>query len=469
MKNQNLKQCFIALSVILLIFFSCLVSKEAYSNEYVKPSPDIVQFSSSGEHTYAIDDQGKLLAWGRNEDGELGSEDGINRSVPSPVVSMSSDTFKQVTTGRFGSLAIKTDGTVVSWQSKKNQGRSIAPKTFSSLKNVVKIAAGGDHFLALDQSGQVWGWGDNSRGQLANFKSSFINEPTLIKDLPMNIVGIAATNQGSFALSKDGTLLYWGGDNEDANIKEPQLLKQLKKIKMIKSGDFAISAIDMNGNGWTYNPLESKTKQFKIPQKLKDISAQFDHTVSFVTTTGDVWISAGNSNPEKVKGLANISEVNSGNDFTIVRTENNKLWSWGSNVNGQLGIDSTLKNVKQPTIVVKPIQLTVDGSIMDLTTTPKLLNGSVYVPFRGIFEKSGAKVIWNNSQRNHVTITKGKLTIELVVNQKFALVNGKKVSLAAPPKYINGSILVPIRFISQTLGAKVNWNASKYEVTVNNQ
>ncbi|MCF2720498.1 hypothetical protein LWE69_26530 [Paenibacillus sp. UKAQ_18] len=119
MKNQNSKQCFIALSVILLIFSSCLVSKEAYSNEYVKPSPDIVQFSSSGEHTYAIDKQGKLLAWGRNEDGELGSEDGINRSVPSPVVSMSSDTFKQVTTGRFSSLAIKTDGTVVSWQSKK--------------------------------------------------------------------------------------------------------------------------------------------------------------------------------------------------------------------------------------------------------------------------------------------------------------------------------------------------------------
>ncbi|WP_080751684.1 hypothetical protein [Paenibacillus polymyxa] len=42
----------------------------------------MVQFSSSGEHTYAIDNQGKLLAWGRNEDGELGSEDGINRSVP---------------------------------------------------------------------------------------------------------------------------------------------------------------------------------------------------------------------------------------------------------------------------------------------------------------------------------------------------------------------------------------------------
>lgn len=469
MKNQYLKPCLIALAVILLTFSSYLVSKKAYSSEYVKMSPDIVQFSSSGEHTYAIDNQGKLLAWGRNEDGELGSEDSINRSAPSPMASMSSVTFKQVTTGRFGTLAIKTDGTVVSWHSKKNQGRSITPKTFSNLKNIIKIATGGDHFLALDQSGQVWGWGDNSRGQLATLKSSYINEPTLIKDLPMNIVGIAATDQGSFALSKDGTLLYWGGDNENANIKEPQLLKQLKEIKMIKSGYFAISAIDMNDNGWTYNPLDSKTKQFKIPQKLKDISAQFDHTVSFVTATGEVWSSIGNSNPEKVKGLANILEVSSGNDFTIARTEDNKLWSWGSNVNGQLGIDSTSKYVKQPTTVVKPIQLIVDGSIMDLITTPKLLNGSVYVPFRGIFEKSGAKVIWNNSQRDHVTITKGKLTIELVVNQKFALINGKKVSLASPPKYINGSILVPIRFISQTMGAKVNWNASKYEVTVNNQ
>lgn len=119
LEKSKFKAMFHSFISYFINFLLLLSFKRSIFKRICKTISDIVQFSSSGEHTYAIDNQGKLLAWGRNEDGELGSEDGINRSVPSPVVSMSSDTFKQVTTGRFGSLAIKTDGTVVSWQSKK--------------------------------------------------------------------------------------------------------------------------------------------------------------------------------------------------------------------------------------------------------------------------------------------------------------------------------------------------------------
>ena len=93
-------------------------------------------------------------------------------------------------------------------------------------------------------------------------------------------------------------------------------------------------------------------------------------------------------------------------------------------------------------------------------------NGNTLVPLRGIFEALGAEVIWNNSTRT-IDATKGSNKIWLKIGSNVTKVNGKNVTVAAAPKIVNGSTLVPLRFISESLGAEVLWNGAKRTININ--
>ena len=68
----------------------------------------------------------------------------------------------------------------------------------SGLSNVVAIAAGGDHSLALTAEGRVVAWGDNDYGQT--------NVPSGLS----NVVAIAAGEYHSLALTAEGRVVAWG-------------------------------------------------------------------------------------------------------------------------------------------------------------------------------------------------------------------------------------------------------------------
>ncbi len=79
-----------------------------------------------------------------------------------------------------------------------------------------------------------------------------------------------------------------------------------------------------------------------------------------------------------------------------------------------------------------------------------------YVPIRAITESFGAKVQWN-SQSQTVTIDLDNTRIELQIGSTSAKVNGKNLYLEAPPTIVKDRTFVPLRFISESLGAKVQW------------
>lgn len=81
--------------------------------------------------------------------------------------------------------------------------------------------------------------------------------------------------------------------------------------------------------------------------------------------------------------------------------------------------------------------------------------GRVLVPLRAIFESLGAKVDYDNGK---ITGTQGDKVIILTVNDKEAFVNANRVALDVPAKVIKGSTLVPVRFIGESLGAEVLWH-----------
>lgn len=100
-----------------------------------------------------------------------------------------------------------------------------------------------------------------------------------------------------------------------------------------------------------------------------------------------------------------------------------------------------------------------------LSVTVENVNGTIMVPFRMIAENLGYQVEWNQTAKM-VTITQGSKVIKLTVGQMTAVVDGNTVTLNAAPMLKNDTTLVPIRFISEQFGLKVDWDNTSKTVTI---
>ncbi len=104
------------------------------------------------------------------------------------------------------------------------------------------------------------------------------------------------------------------------------------------------------------------------------------------------------------------------------------------------------------------ISVYLDGKALSFDVPPTVEKGRTLVPLRVIFEALGARVAYD-SVNNTVTATKGDTTISLPIGNINANVNGKIKKLDVPAKVVSGRTMVPIRFISEALGASVEWDA----------
>jgi len=103
---------------------------------------------------------------------------------------------------------------------------------------------------------------------------------------------------------------------------------------------------------------------------------------------------------------------------------------------------------------------------LDKGSIPAIFQGRTYVAIRFLSEKVfEAQVEWN-AEESSVTFTKGDFVVTLFVGKKIAIVNGKEISIDAPPIIVEGRTLVPLRFISENLGASVEWEAETQKVTI---
>lgn len=86
---------------------------------------------------------------------------------------------------------------------------------------------------------------------------------------------------------------------------------------------------------------------------------------------------------------------------------------------------------------------------------PKLVDQSVLVPVRFVSDKLGGKL---SLKGKDITIVKGDRTVKLTIGASTATVNGKQVALGAPANAEKGRTYVPLRFVSDALGEKVQWD-----------
>ncbi|WP_010252644.1 DUF5050 domain-containing protein [Acetivibrio cellulolyticus] len=111
------------------------------------------------------------------------------------------------------------------------------------------------------------------------------------------------------------------------------------------------------------------------------------------------------------------------------------------------------------------IQVIVRGEALTLSNPPVIESGRTLVPMRDIFESLDAYIEWDGNTKT-VTALKGNTSIKLKIGNKTAYLNDESIQLEVAAKIIDGKTFVPIRFISESLGANVDWNNSTKTVTI---
>jgi alpha-tubulin suppressor-like RCC1 family protein len=186
----------------------------------------VVAIAAGTSHSLALLQDGTLRAWGANSAGQLCDGSTTQRASPVQVTGLSG--VVAIAAGQLHTLALKSDGTVVACGSNTwgqlgtgaTPAQTSTPVTVSGLTNVVAIAAGYAHSLALKADGTVLAFGYNTFGQLGDGTSSTRTAPVVVPALA-GITAIASHNMSSYLLRTDGlaTGAIWAfGGNGQAEL-----------------------------------------------------------------------------------------------------------------------------------------------------------------------------------------------------------------------------------------------------------
>ena len=103
------------------------------------------------------------------------------------------------------------------------------------------------------------------------------------------------------------------------------------------------------------------------------------------------------------------------------------------------------------------ITVLLDGEPVSFDAQPEIPAGTTFVPLRSIFEQLGAEVEWNQ-QRQEALLISGREEICLKVGSKVAIRNTEVSSLTDAPYLKEDRVMVPLRYLSESLGYDVTWN-----------
>jgi hypothetical protein len=119
-------------------------------------------------------------------------------------------------------------------------------------------------------------------------------------------------------------------------------------------------------------------------------------------------------------------------------------------------------------LTLDSLQAKIDGQEFTLDTAPTLVNSRTMVPLRFIGEALGAKVEWNGEERS-VTMKLDDQTIVLKIDNSEAAVNGQKVMMDVPAQIIKDSTMVPVRFVSENLKQEIEFDSNTGKITITGQ
>jgi len=129
--------------------------------------------------------------------------------------------------------------------------------------------------------------------------------------------------------------------------------------------------------------------------------------------------------------------------------------------------DQTGTQTAADTIVLKidSTTMTVNGSSRTIPAPPVIREGRTLVPVRVVSEAMSASVYWLEKTKQ-IRIVEGGNEIILTIGSKEMTVGSITKTMDVEPMIIGGSTYVPLRFISENLGAEIAWNNDTREITI---
>ncbi len=124
-----------------------------------------------------------------------------------------------------------------------------------------------------------------------------------------------------------------------------------------------------------------------------------------------------------------------------------------------------LSLVLAPAASAQGISVQLDGRNLNFDQPPAMIDGRLLVPLRGIFEALSADVLYDAPTRS-IKATKGDTVVQLQLGSRTALIDGRTVYLDVPADTVGGRTMVPLRFVSESLGADVKWNGATKTVVI---
>jgi hypothetical protein len=118
-------------------------------------------------------------------------------------------------------------------------------------------------------------------------------------------------------------------------------------------------------------------------------------------------------------------------------------------------------------IMIGSKDATINGEVVKnaMSSPPAIITGKTIVPFRFIGEKLGAEIGWDETTKKVSYKLEGK-TIEMWIGKSVTTVNGLSVKVDPPPQVVKGATMVPLRFISDNLGAGTEWRATTKTIII---
>ncbi len=185
------------------------------------------------------------------------------------------------------------------------------------------------------------------------------------------------------------------------------------------------------------------------------------------TTSSDV--------PVQVSNLTDVTAIAPG----CALKSDGTVWVWGSDMAGELGNGYYMQNdvpVQVPGLFLGPTttiatftigqsSCTANGRSVSMYAAPLISDGRTFIPVRYLADALGAQSTWDGSTQE-VTVSKGSMTIQLVIGRDILIENSQWSRTDAAPVISQGSACLPAKYVAEAFGYAVSWDASTQTVDI---
>ena len=334
---------------------------------------DIDMMAAGYYHSLLLISDGSVLGVGGNNYGQIGDgTSGTDRLTPMQVIGPDGvghlTDVVAIAAGINHSIALKNDGTVWAWgesssgQLGDNQNTTdkLTPVQVlgvggsGHLTDVVAIAAGSVHSIALKDDGTVYAWGYNFDGEMGN-NTDTVDQLTPVQVLGVggsghltDVVAIAAGSVHSIALKENGTVYAWGNGDQGQIGDTTSGPNRLTPVQVIGSDGISYLADVVDISADSTNSIA-----------LKDDGTVYvwgDNSYSQIGngTTVDGFFPTQVIGPDGVGYLTDIVSIVAGGYHSMALKTNGTAYAWGRNDSGQTGNGTTTSPIPTPTAVIMP-------------------------------------------------------------------------------------------------------------------